>query len=127
MACQFSFLKMTLHIVKTPPQNRGRHSRQRGVALGGGGESKTHRTAGGGAAVNVRSRQKEMRNPNWAANGIPTVVPGPKKSPSAPPASFNSFGPRIGLVELQSAFKQMCWTFPSSSGGMKGNAETSPT
>ena len=33
--------------------------------------------------------QKLSRTPNCAANGMPTVVPGPKKSPSAPAGTRN--------------------------------------
>src|SRR5271169_4493854 len=39
--------------------------------------------------------QNVTRTPNCAANGMPTVVPGPKKSPSPPAGNSNCF---CGLV-----------------------------
>ena len=37
----------------------------------------------------VNLNQNVNRTPNWMAKEIPTVVPGPKKSPNAPPATRN--------------------------------------
>jgi len=42
--------------------------------------------------------QKLNRIPNCAANGMPTVVPGPKKSPNAPAGTRNWFKLVIGCV-----------------------------
>src|SRR6202023_1969896 len=58
-----------------------------------------------------KSRQKVNFSPNCAANGIPTVVPGPKKSPSAPPGTFNCLALVMGFVCEQSAFKQNAVAF----------------
>src|SRR5208282_1541642 len=46
------------------------------------------------------------RTPSWAANGIPTVVPGPKKSPKAPSGISSCFKLVIGTVWEQSATVQ---------------------
>jgi hypothetical protein len=59
------------------------------------------------------SAQNVTRAPTWAANGIPTVVPGPKKSPKAPPATCSWFGLLIGSVDEQAAFVQMSVTLPA--------------
>src|SRR5882724_5974350 len=83
--------------------------------------------------VTVRERfsdkgppQKLKRNPNWAANGIPTVVPGPKKSPSPPAGTRNWFKLVIGFVWLQSGFRQNAVAFERSLTGT-GNAARSVT
>src|SRR3989442_3615447 len=44
--------------------------------------------------------------PNLGANGIPEVVPGPKKSPKAPAATRTSFGLLIGRVCVQLGSRQ---------------------
>src|SRR5208283_3464484 len=44
--------------------------------------------------------------PTCAAKGMPTVVPGPKKSPSAPAGKRNWLREVIGWVCVQEAFKQ---------------------
>jgi hypothetical protein len=56
--------------------------------------------------------QNVTRAPICAANGIPTVVPGPKKSPSAPPATRNWFGLLIGSVDEHDESVQMSVTLP---------------
>ena len=66
--------------------------------------------------VRPASPQKLNLTPSCAAKGIPTVVPGPKKSPSAPAGTRKSFSV-TGRVEVQAAFKQYCVTFPSWFGG----------
>src|ERR1700730_5411739 len=68
--------------------------------------------------------QKLTRIQNRATNGIPTVVPGPKKSPKAPAGILKSFILRIGLVFVQSAFKQRSVALPSWLAGT-GNAPKS--
>ena len=54
----------------------------------------------------TQSVQKLNRTPICAANGIPTVVPGPKKSPSAPAGTRNWFRLVIGRVCVHDAFRQ---------------------
>src|ERR1700757_2793871 len=44
------------------------------------------------------SSQNVTRTPNCAAKGMPTVVPGPKKSPSAPAGTSNWLGLVIGAL-----------------------------
>jgi hypothetical protein len=51
-----------------------------------------------------RHPQNVKRTPSWAVKGIPTVVPGPKKSPSAPAGTLRSL--RVtGRVEVQAALR----------------------
>src|SRR6266478_10124642 len=66
------------------------------------------------AALQFFFRQKLSRIPNCAANGIPTVVPGPKKSPKAPAGTLNWFKLVIGRVWVQPAFKQNAVAFAVS-------------
>ena len=61
--------------------------------------------------------------PNCAAKGMPTVVPGPKKSPSAPAGARNWLRLVIGLVRVQSAFRQKAVALAKSFTGV-GRAET---
>src|SRR5712692_7563206 len=68
--------------------------------------------------------QKLIRTPSCAENGVPTVVPGPKKSPRAPAGTFKSPRLRIDRVTVQVAFRQMCIALASSPGGT-GSAEMS--
>src|SRR5579859_3688703 len=64
--------------------------------------------------------------PNCAAKGIPTVVPGPKKSPSAPAGMRRSLMLLTGLVTVQAAFRHRAVTLAVLSTGM-GRPATSPT
>ncbi len=58
------------------------------------------------ALASLNEPQNVSRTPICAANGMPTVVPGPKKSPSAPAGTRNWFRLVIGCVCVQAAFKQ---------------------
>ena len=65
------------------------------------------------------------RTPTWAAKGIPTVVPGPKKSPSPPAGIANWLSRVTGVVLVQAAFVQMSVTLPEAACAEgTGNAAT---
>ena len=65
-------------------------------------------------SVNGRcSFQKIIRTPNCAANGIPTVVPGPKKSPSPPAGIPNCFALLIGSIAVHPLFTHTSVTLPA--------------
>src|SRR5215472_10751635 len=70
----------------------------------------------------MNRHQKLTLTPNWAANGIPTVVPGPKKSPKAPASTRSWFKLVIGFVMLQSGLRQNAVALARLLTGV-GNAE----
>ena len=69
-----------------------------------------------------------MRTPSWAAKGIPTVVPGPKKSPQ-PPDGISSCGRLVrGVGFAQVGSVQIPVTVPLAiSEGETGRAAMLPT
>jgi len=52
------------------------------------------------------------RKPDCAAKEMPTVVPGPKKSPNASPGRRNWLMLVMGCVEVQAASVQIFRRFP---------------
>src|SRR5258708_2178389 len=70
--------------------------------------------------------QKASLMPNCAAKGMPTVVPGPKKSPNAPAGARSWLRLVIGFVNVQSAFRQKAVAFARLFTGVE-SAEISVT
>src|SRR5882672_2608976 len=68
--------------------------------------------------------QNVSLTPSWAANGMPTMVPGPKKSPRAPAGTSNCLPLVTGTEQLASG--QSAVTFARLFTGT-GNAPISPT
>src|SRR6266849_2880705 len=75
-------------------------------------------------------RGKAVQNvsltPSWAAKGMPTVVPGPKKSPRAPAGTRSWLALMTGVVWVQAGFKQKAVALLRSLTRV-GRAEMSPT
>src|ERR1700719_147495 len=71
-----------------------------------------------------KAGQNVSLTPSWAAKGMPTVVPGPKKSPRAPAGTSNCFPLVTGTEHVGSG--QSAVTFARSFTGM-GRALMSPT
>src|SRR6266436_2796043 len=70
--------------------------------------------------------QKASFMRNCAAEGMPTVVPGPKKSPNAPAVARSWLRLVIGFVNVQSAFRQKAVQFARLFTGVE-SAEISVT
>src|ERR1700675_2261535 len=77
-----------------------------------------------GVAGGSAPSQKVSLTPSWAAKGMPTVVPGPKKSPRAPAGTSNCLPPVTGTEHVGSG--QSAVTFARSLTGI-GRALISPT
>ena len=80
------------------------------------------RESGATAEIRHRSERHSHTYYSCAADGIPTVVPGPKKSPGAPAGTSNWFGLLIGRVSVQDGFTQKAVAFATSFTGV-GSAE----
>src|SRR6266436_9949505 len=50
--------------------------------------------------------QKMSFRPSWAAKGMPTVVPGPKKSPRAPAGTRSRLALVMGVAWVQAGLRQ---------------------
>src|SRR5439155_19069415 len=70
--------------------------------------------------------QNVSLTPNCAAKGMPTVVPGPKKSPRAPPGTRSWFRLVMGFVCVQAGSRQKAVALAGLFTGV-GNAEISGT
>src|SRR6266487_4591602 len=70
--------------------------------------------------------QKMSLRPSWAAKGMPTVVPRPKKSPRAPAGARNRLRLVMGRVCVQAGSRQKAVAFERLLTGV-GRAEMSAT